>query len=58
MSTTDLMTPAEVARRLRVSMRHVRRMQQAGELDAVKLGPNTVRYFREQVDALVARGDK
>jgi excisionase family DNA binding protein len=57
MSDNELMTPAEVARALRVSMRHVQRMRESGALAHITLGPKTVRYYRGDIDDMLLRED-
>jgi excisionase family DNA binding protein len=49
----DLMTVGEVARRLGVSEKTVRRWQYQRKLRAVKVGGWAVRYTRSSVEALI-----
>ncbi len=51
-----LLTIAETARATHLSRSSVRRKIAAGELDAVRLGPRSVRVWAESVTALLARG--
>jgi excisionase family DNA binding protein len=52
-----LLTAAETAALLRIDRRTVWRWGAAGRLDAVRLGPNTVRYRRASVEALIEGHD-
>lgn len=49
-----LLTSTETAAVLRVNRRTVWRWGAAGLLDVVRLGPNTVRYRRASIEALLA----
>lgn len=51
-----LMTAADVAARLQVDVRTVRRWEAAGKLKARRLGRRTVRYRREDVERFIDRG--
>jgi excisionase family DNA binding protein len=50
---TDLLTPSDVAERLKVSTKTVRRLTAAGELRATYLG-RLPRYTERDVEACVA----
>ena len=52
-ATSDLLTPDEVARSLRITRRHVRRLAAEGRLQRIKLGARTMRYTPESVAALI-----
>lgn len=54
---SELLTGDEVAELLRVSRRTVTRMASSGKLAEVKLTERTIRYRREDVEALLASGD-
>lgn len=47
---TTLLTPDQVAERLAVSARTVRRLAAAGELPAVRIGPRLLRFDPERVE--------
>ena len=51
----EFWTVTEVAERLRVDPRTVRRLVEAGELSAVQFGPKSLRVLDESVDAMIAR---
>lgn len=53
----ELLTTAEVAARLRVSIATVNRWARLGLLRAVDLPGRTRRYRAEDVDALIAAGE-
>ena len=53
---SDILTPAEAARVLRVSPRHVRRLIGRGELPAAKFGPRTFRIRRGDLLSFVTPG--
>jgi excisionase family DNA binding protein len=53
---TNLLTPEEVAERLRVSPRSVRRWIADGKLSAVTLPSGRVRIDEVAIDALIASG--
>lgn len=53
------MKPSEVAAVLRVSLREVHRMKADGRLQYTRLGPRTIRYYRDSVEKLInTRGDE
>ncbi|HEY9367519.1 helix-turn-helix domain-containing protein [Streptomyces sp.] len=54
---TNLMTPAEVAKAMRVNTTTVARWAKAGKLDSVSTIGNRRRYSRAQVEALL-RGEQ
>lgn len=49
-----LLRAAEVAERLGLSVKHVRRLMQDGELKATRLGPRAVRVSEPDLAAFVA----
>lgn len=51
-----LLTVREAASAAHLSKSSVRRKIQSGELEAVKLGPRTVRVWADSVQALLVRG--
>lgn len=51
--SAEFLTVAEVADRLRVTERFIRRLIASGELDAVKIGSRVVRIRSAQMDALL-----
>ena len=51
----EFWTVAEVAERLRVDPRTVRRLVEAGELSAVQFGPKSLRIVDRSIDNLIAR---
>lgn len=53
-SVVELLTPAEVAARLKVSRSTVLRLTRAGELTAVQFG-RIIRYTPETIDAFIQR---
>lgn len=53
---SELLTPDEVAERLRVTSRQVHNLIAQGELSAVRIGKRTVRVPRHAVDDLLNRG--
>lgn len=48
-----MLTPQETADLLRITPRHAARLARAGRLHRVILGPRTVRYTAESVEALI-----
>lgn len=50
----QLLTPEDVASILQISPRAVRRLHQAGQLRATRLGYRTVRYTTAEVDRFIA----
>jgi excisionase family DNA binding protein len=48
-----LLTPTEVAERLRVSSRTVRRLSATGELERIHIGRRTVRYTPAVVEEFI-----
>lgn len=54
--TDPLLTPAEVADRLKVSIRHVYDLISSKELKASRLGHKTLRVKESDLDDLLARG--
>lgn len=52
----ELLTPHEVALRLRVTPRQVHRLIEQGELSTVRIGKRTVRIPAHSVDDLLQRG--
>jgi excisionase family DNA binding protein len=51
-----LLTRAEAAERLHVSIQTVRRLGESGDLDEVQVGPRAVRVRGSSVDRLVREG--
>ena len=51
--TTSLLTPKEVAARLKVSLGTVKRLLQSGKLASIKLGRNTVRVHPDALTAYI-----
>lgn len=56
MTDTPLLTPEEVATRLRTTRRHVYNLIKRGDLKAVRIGVRAWRIPAENLDALIARG--
>lgn len=56
-STSDLLTPAEVARIFRVDPKTVTRWAKAGRLECVMTLGGHRRYHRDQIERLLARGN-
>jgi excisionase family DNA binding protein len=56
MSTSPLMRPTDAAHMLQVSVRHVYTMVAHGELRSTSVGKRSVRVYRDQIEAIVARG--
>jgi len=54
----NLMTPAEVAEELRISLRKVYIMVDSGDLPAVRVGKKTLRIPRSSVDAVLAAANR
>jgi len=52
--TTALLSPAQVATRLGLSTKSVRRLAAAGTLPAVRLSERVVRFEPEAVEAFIA----
>lgn len=52
--SVEFLTVAEVADRLRVTERFIRRLIASGELEAVKIGSRVVRIRSAQMDALLS----
>lgn len=50
---TELMTPAEVADALRVTVRHVYNLAADGKLDSIRIGDKTLRIKRASVEAMI-----
>lgn len=50
----DLMTPAEVAAYLQVTVMEVYRMRYSGKLSGIKLGHKTLRFRRQDVEGFVS----
>lgn len=55
-SQPTLLTKAETAALLRVSFKTLDRYREAGVLVPIKLGGHTVRYRRDDIDALLSKG--
>ncbi len=51
---TELLTVPEAAQRLRVSVRHARRLIAAGRLRVVRLSPRVTRVKTTELDAFIA----
>jgi len=51
-----LLTYADVAEMLAVDVRTVYRLRSAGKLRPVTLGPRIVRFRREDIDRIIAKG--
>jgi excisionase family DNA binding protein len=56
--TTELLTAGDVAHALRISKTGVWRLVRDGHLPRVHVGRRSVRYRREDVEAIIARGVK
>lgn len=54
MDTTALLSPAQVATRLGLSTKAVRRLATAGKLPAVRLSERVIRFEPEDVEAFIA----
>jgi excisionase family DNA binding protein len=54
MDTTALLSPAQVATRLGLSTKAVRRLANAGTLPAVRLSERVIRFEPEDVEAFIA----
>ena len=52
--SAEFLTVAEVAERLRVTERFIRRLIASGELEAVKIGSRVIRIRSADVDALLS----
>jgi len=53
-SSSNLLTVPEVAERLRLGVVTIKRLIKRGELNAIKLGPNTVRVAESDLTAYLA----
>lgn len=54
MDTTALLSPAQVATRLGVSTKSVRRLANQGRLASIRLSARVIRFEPEAVDAFIA----
>ncbi len=53
---SELLTAAEVAKRLKVTTRQVYKLVAAGKLKGTRLGGKTVRVFADSVEHMIEEG--
>jgi excisionase family DNA binding protein len=55
MSLTEMLTLEQVAEHLQIEPRAVRKLCTRGDLEFVKIGPRTLRFKPEWIEALIKR---